>query len=189
MTERFRVIRVGEAKKQGLPGFMPWQDEWAHALYDFSTQPPVLIAVDNMQPEDANFLRDMEWVPELLNELTRPVKCEACRDTGVVPVWDTKRPKDWHQQTCPACQPGAHIPVTTEPAYQIVSPLKEASRQAREALSVLKRAVDKYDAHKCYASDCAECGRCANVSIDVLRAARSLADVAVTTITAELGDE
>jgi hypothetical protein len=74
--ERFRVIYIDDAKVQGLPGLGHWDDAGA-ALYDFATDPPTLVATDAMQPEDANFTRDLAWVPELLNELNRPSPLSA----------------------------------------------------------------------------------------------------------------
>jgi hypothetical protein len=67
---RFRVLSIADAKAQGLPG-IAWRDtDYGCVLYDFGTQPPICVASDRMEPEDANFWRDMGWIPELLNELT-----------------------------------------------------------------------------------------------------------------------
>src|SRR4051812_23331394 len=65
---RFRVMSFKDAKTQGLRGLGLWND-CGRALYDFGVDPPALIATDDMQPEDVNFYRDLEWVPELLNQL------------------------------------------------------------------------------------------------------------------------
>ena len=71
--KRFRTIYVDEARKQGLPGINRW-DEDCSFLYDFSTDPPVLIASDRMEPEDATFYRDLGWIAPLLNSLVEEKK-------------------------------------------------------------------------------------------------------------------
>jgi len=69
MKNRFRLVRGEDAKRHNLPGAGHWLDDYEYCLYDYKTDPPVLLFSDEMAPEDANFLRDLAWVPKLLNQL------------------------------------------------------------------------------------------------------------------------
>jgi hypothetical protein len=66
---RFRLVSADGARAQALPGVGKWTNDYSLCLYDFSVEPPSLVATDEMQPEDANFFRDLAYVPRLLNEL------------------------------------------------------------------------------------------------------------------------
>lgn len=67
---RFRVIRLREAQEKGFYKMGKWEDEWELGLWDFKDESnPILIATDEMQPEDVSFYRDLAWVPEIMNKL------------------------------------------------------------------------------------------------------------------------
>lgn len=71
MTNRFRVLEFSEACEQGLldKSEYRWTEDWVGCLFDFKTNPPTLIDMDRMEPEDVSFFRDLKWVPKLLNKI------------------------------------------------------------------------------------------------------------------------
>lgn len=70
--DRFRVLFIEDARKQDLEVTDKWHDFCYH-IYDYKTDPPTFIACDSMQPEDAYFVRDLCWIPELLNRLNKEI--------------------------------------------------------------------------------------------------------------------
>ena len=69
MKDRFKLVSGYEALVNNLPGTGRWTNDMETLLYDFKTNPPILIASDSMEPEDVSFYRDLAWVPKLLNQL------------------------------------------------------------------------------------------------------------------------
>ncbi len=64
----YKMFTYSEAKEAELPGLGRWCEDWGCFIYDMSTDPPTLIASDRMEPEDANFYRDLAWIVPLLNK-------------------------------------------------------------------------------------------------------------------------
>lgn len=67
---RFETVFYQDAISRGLPVPDYYEkDPFVSILYDFKENPPIIIADDRMEPEDANFFRDMSWIPVLLNKV------------------------------------------------------------------------------------------------------------------------
>jgi hypothetical protein len=99
---RFEVVTHTEAAKRGwFTGLS--ENDTCYVLYDTATDPPTYVADDAMQPEDANLLRDLSWVPVTLNQLADQIQqrdVTAVRQASLLHlalrqmrVWREREPK------------------------------------------------------------------------------------------------
>lgn len=70
VSDRFRTVFLEDAQKANLPGADEFhKNAFGWLLYDYSTDPPILVGDDIMEPEDALLVRNLKWVVTLLNEI------------------------------------------------------------------------------------------------------------------------
>lgn len=70
-TDRYQVMSAQDAQKQGvrdMPEFSDWDCVWV-LVKRGDDGSFTYVADDMMEPEDALLVRDLSWVPVLLNEL------------------------------------------------------------------------------------------------------------------------